>query len=168
MLHRLSAILSIALVCLASTTHPTNAQETLPQPDPVFKGKIGETYKDSTPSYPQPVKVAKGSPNVLLILLDDVGFGMCSNFGGPVPTPHMDSLANNGLKYTRFHTTALCSPTRGALLAGRNHHSIATGVIIEMGTGYPGYTGMIPKSTALVSQTLRDNGYATAIFWKVA
>jgi arylsulfatase A-like enzyme len=157
----------ISLLCCALlATSQTYAQLQLPQPDPEFKGKIGETYKDSTASYPLPVKAAKGSPNVLLILLDDVGFGMCSTFGGPVPTPHMDKLANNGLKYNRFHTTALCSPTRGALLAGRNHHSIATGVIIEMGTGYPGYTGMIPKSTALVSQTLRDNGYATAMFGK--
>jgi arylsulfatase len=103
---------------------------------------------------------------VLLILLDDVGFGMTSTFGGPVPTPNLDKLASNGLSYTRFHTTALCSPTRGALLTGRNHHSIATGVIIEMGTGYPGYTGIIPKSTALVSETLKDNGYATAMFGK--
>ncbi len=138
----------------------------LPKPDPEFKGKIGETYKDSTPSFPQPLKAAKGSPNVLLILLDDVGFGMCSTFGGPVPTPYLDRLANNGLKYTRFHTTALCSPTRAALLTGRNHHSCGTGVIIEMGTGFPGYTGIIPRSTALVSETLRDNGYATAMFGK--
>ncbi len=138
----------------------------LPRPDPEFKGKIGATYKDSTPSFPQPLKAPKGSPNVLLILLDDVGFGMCSTFGGPVPTPYMDKLADNGLKYTRFHTTALCSPTRAALLTGRNHHSCGTGVIIEMGTGYPGYTGIIPQSTALVSQTLRDNGYATAMFGK--
>lgn len=138
----------------------------LPQPDPEFKGKIGETYKDSTPSYPLPVKAPKGSPNVLLVLLDDVGFGMCSTFGGPVPTPHLEKLANNGLKYTHFHTTALCSPTRGALLCGRNHHSCGTGVIIEMGTGYPGYTGIIPRSTALVSEILRDNGYATGMFGK--
>ncbi|MFO0810946.1 MAG: arylsulfatase [Gemmataceae bacterium] len=138
----------------------------LPKPDPAFTGKIGETYKDSTPSYPQPVKAPKGSPNVLLILLDDVGFGMCSTFGGPVPTPQMQRLADNGLKYTRFHTTALCSPTRGALLTGRNHHSCGTGVIIEMGTGYPGYTGIIPRSTAVVAQTLRDNGYATGMFGK--
>jgi arylsulfatase len=153
----------------AQQTKPQSASADgtqLPKPDPAFKGKIGQTYKDSTPSFPMPVKAAKGSPNVLLIMLDDVGFGMCSTFGGPVPTPHMDKLANNGLKYTRFHTTALCSPTRGALLAGRNHHSIATGVIIEMGTGYPGYTGVIPRSTALVSQTLRDNGYATGMFGK--
>jgi arylsulfatase len=138
----------------------------LPKPDPDFKGKVGETFKDSTPSYPQPVKAPKGAPNVLLILLDDVGFGMCSTFGGPVPTPHLQKLADNGLKYTRFHTTALCSPTRGALLTGRNHHSCGTGVIIEMGTGYPGYTGIIPRSTALVSEMLRDNGYATAMFGK--
>ena len=138
----------------------------LPKPDPKFKGKIGETYKDSTPDYPMPVTAPKGSPNILLILLDDVGFGMSSTFGGPVPTPNIDMLANNGLKFTRFHTTALCSPTRAALLAGRNHHSAGTGVIIEMGTGYPGYTGIIPRSTALVSQMLRDNGYATGMFGK--
>ena len=144
----------------------TAAGEQLPKPDPEFQGKIGENYKDSTPSYPQPVRAPKGSPNVLLILLDDVGFGMCSTFGGPVPTPNMDKLANNGLKYTRFHTTALCSPTRAALLAGRNHHTCGTGVIIEMGTGYPGYTGIIPRSTALVSEILRDNGYATGCFGK--
>ncbi len=138
----------------------------LPRPDPPFQGKIGDTYRDSTPSYPMPVTAAKGSPNVLLILLDDVGFGMCSTFGGPVPTPHMDKLASNGLKYTRFHTTALCSPTRAALLAGRNHHTTGTGVIIEMGTGYPGYTGIIPRSCALVSELLHGNGYATGMFGK--
>ncbi len=138
----------------------------LPRPDPVFTGTIGTTYKDSTASFPLPLEAPQGSPNVLLILLDDVGFGMCSTFGGPVPTPHMDQLAANGLRYTRFHTTALCSPTRGALLAGRNHHSVGTGVIIEMGTGFPGYTGILPRSTALVSQMLRDSGYATAMFGK--
>jgi arylsulfatase len=138
----------------------------LPKPDPEFQGKVADTYKDSTPNYPQPAKAPKGSPNVLLILLDDVGFGMCSTFGGPVPTPNMDKLANNGLRYTRFHTTALCSPTRAALLAGRNHHSVGTGVIIECGTGYPGYTGIIPRTAALVPEILRDNGYATAMFGK--
>jgi arylsulfatase A-like enzyme len=170
---------TILLTCLAATQRytVTHAEEKkhpisndsgtqLPKPDPVFSGKIGETYLDSRASYPIPVTAPQGSPNVLLVLLDDVGFGMSSTFGGPVPTPVMDKLAGNGLKYTRFHTTALCSPTRGALLAGRNHHSIGTGVIIEMGTGYPGYTGIIPKSTALISQTLRDNGYATGMFGK--
>lgn len=142
------------------------AQLKLPQPDPEFKGKIAETYQDSTPSYPQPIQAPAGSPNVLLVLLDDVGFGMCSTFGGPVETPHLDKLAKNGLTYNRFHTTALCSPTRAALLAGRNHHTLGTGVIIEMGTGYPGYTGIIPRDCALVSQVLRDNGFATSMFGK--
>jgi arylsulfatase len=156
-------------VLLASSTSSSAWQlpgSQLPQPDPVFDGVIGETYKQSKASFPLPVTAKPGSPNVLLILLDDVGFGMCSTFGGPVPTPYLDQLAANGLVYNRFHTTALCSPTRGALLAGRNHHSIATGVIIEMGTGFPGYTGIIPRSTALVSQHLRDNGYATGMFGK--
>ncbi len=150
-----------------STYQPAQSRGTqLPKPDPAFRGKIGKTYKDSMPDYPQAVKAPKGAPNVLLVLLDDVGFGMCSTFGGPVPTPHLDKLAKNGLTYNRFHTTALCSPTRAALLTGRNHHSCGTGVIIEMGTGYPGYTGIIPRSTAVVAQTLRDNGYATAMFGK--
>ncbi|MFZ5833186.1 MAG: arylsulfatase [Planctomycetota bacterium] len=177
---RLSTTLLIAAflaIGFASSQHKAIAQEgearsataegtQLPKPDPKFKGKIGETYKESTPSYPQPVKAPQNAPNVLIILLDDVGFGMCSTFGGPVPTPNLDKLAKNGLSYTRFHTTALCSPTRGALLAGRNHHTIGTGVITECGTGYPGYTGIIPKSTALISQVLRDNGYATSMFGK--
>ena len=158
-------VLSLLILC-SSAPAAEPSRESLPIGDPPFEGKIGETYKDSTPSYPLPVKAAKGSPNVLLVLLDDVGFGMCSTFGGPVPAPNMQKLADNGLKYTRFHTTALCSPTRAALLTGRNHHSCGTGVIIEMGTGYPGYTGIIPKSTAMVSQTLRDNGYATGMFGK--
>lgn len=150
-----------------TNAQPVAASDTrLPKSDPEFRGKIGETFTDSKADYPQPVKAPKGSPNVLIVLLDDVGFGMCSTFGGPVPTPNMDKLAKNGLSYNRFHTTALCSPTRAALLAGRNHHSVGTGVIIEMGTGYPGYTGMIPKSTALVSETLKDNGYATSMFGK--
>ena len=155
-----------AIVCGSMLSLHAFAQEKLPQPDPEFKGKVGQTLKDSTPSYPQPLKAPDGAPNVLIILLDDVGFGMCSTFGGPVPTPNMQKLADNGLSYTRFHTTALCSPTRAALLAGRNHHSVGTGVIIEMGTGYPGYTGIIPRSTALVSEVLKCNGYATSMFGK--
>jgi arylsulfatase A-like enzyme len=138
----------------------------IPKPDPEFKGKVANGVDASTADFPMPLKAPAGAPNVMIILLDDVGFGMAGTFGGPVPTPNFDRLAANGLKYNQFHTTALCSPTRGALLAGRNHHTIGTGVIIEMGTGYPGYTGIIPKSTALVSQTLRDNGFATSMFGK--
>jgi arylsulfatase A-like enzyme len=158
----------ISKVFAEETKGPSAAADgaQLPKPDPAFKGKIGETYKDSTPSYPAPLRAPQGAPNVLLVLLDDVGFGMCSTFGGPVPTPHLDQLAKNGLTYNRFHTTALCSPTRAALLTGRNHHSCGTGVIIEMGTGYPGYTGIVPQSTAVVAETLRDSGYSTAMFGK--
>ena len=161
----LPALFAIVLAG-ASTAAVAQDRDSLPIPDPAFKGKIGKTIQESTPDYPQPVKAPAGAPNVLLILLDDVGFGMTSTFGGPVPTPNLDKLAKDGLSYTRFHTTALCSPTRGALLTGRNHHSIGTGVIIEMATGYPGYTGIIPKSTATIAEILRDNGYATAMFGK--
>lgn len=138
----------------------------LPYQDPAFGGTINPTIEGSKPDFPKPSQAPEGAPNVLVILLDDVGFGQTSTFGGPVETPTLEKLAQNGLRYNRFHTTALCSPTRAALLAGRNHHSVATGVIIEMGTGYPGYTGSIPKSTALVPKMLRDNGFATAMFGK--
>src|SRR5262245_20199921 len=107
----------------------------LPYADPPFRGKVGETFKDSTPDFPQPVKAPKGAPNVLIVLLDDVGFGHASTFGGAAETPTLDRLAKGGLRYNCFHTTALCSPTRAALLAGRNHHTCGTGVIIEMGSG---------------------------------
>jgi arylsulfatase len=163
-----SGILTMALAQDRAATQPPGAPSgtQLPRPDPEFKGKVGETLKDSTPSYPQPLKAPPGAPNVLVILLDDVGFGHTSTFGGPVPTPTLDRLAKNGLKYNTFHTTALCSPTRAALLTGRNHHSAGTGVIIEIGTGFPGYTGIIPQSTAMVPEILRGNGYATAMFGK--
>ncbi len=161
-------LISMQFGCGGGTTREqaSSATGSIPKPEPAFTGKIGETFKDSTPAYPAAVKAPKGAPNVLLILLDDVGFGHTSTFGGPAPTPTLDRLAKGGLRYNRFHTTALCSPTRAALLAGRNHHSVGTGVIIEMGTGYPGYTGIIPRETALVSEMLRQNGFATSMFGK--
>jgi arylsulfatase len=164
-------IAALSVLAALSVVRAVNAQTAadgsqLPKPDPAFQGRVAETFQQSTPNYPQPVKAPAGSPNVLIILLDDVGFGMASTFGGPVPTPNLDKLAAGGLKYNCFHTTALCSPTRAALLAGRNHHSVGTGVIIEMGTGFPGYTGIIPRSCALVPRVLHDNGYATAMFGK--
>ena len=107
-----------------------------------------------------------GAPNVLLILLDDVGFGHARTFGGPVNTPTLQRLADEGLRYNRFHTTALCSPSRAALLTGRNHHSAHTGVIMELATGFPGYDGRIPKEAACVAETLKQNGYNTAAFGK--
>jgi len=147
----------------ATTAIPPPPAQSLPRPDFHFPGNVGRTYLDSDPpQFPQPVRAPKGAPNVLLILLDDVGFGQFSTFGGGVPSPNIDKLAANGLRYTRFHTTALCSPTRAALLTGRDHHVAGTGVITELTTGYDGYTGIIPKSAGTVSEILRQNGYATA------
>ncbi|MFI5398255.1 MAG: sulfatase-like hydrolase/transferase [Candidatus Binatia bacterium] len=138
----------------------------LPPPEPPFKGKIGRTYKESQPDKIPITKAPDGAPNVLVVLIDDSGFGQWGTFGGQVPSPNLDRLAQAGLRYTRFHTTALCSPTRAALLTGRNHHSVGTGVITEIGTAYPGYSGQIPKSAAMISEILRQNGYSTAWFGK--
>jgi arylsulfatase len=138
----------------------------LPPPEAPFDGIIGRTYKDSKPSKIPVVKAPEGAPNVLVVLIDDCGFGQWSTFGGQIPTPNLDKLAKRGLKYTRYHTTALCSPTRAALLTGRNHHSAATGTVTELGTSFPGYTGQIPQSCAMVSEIVRQNGYSTAFFGK--
>jgi arylsulfatase A-like enzyme len=135
----------------------------LPRPDFRFPGNIGRTILDSDlPQFPQPVEAPKGAPNVVLIMLDDTGFGQYSTFGGGIPSPTIQKLADQGLRYNCFHTTALCSPTRAALLTGRNHHSAASGVITETATGYDGYTGVIPRSAGTVGEVLRQNGYMTA------
>jgi arylsulfatase len=135
----------------------------LPRPDFHFPGNVGRTFQDSDPpQFPQPVPAPKGAPNIVLILIDDAGFGQFSTFGGLVPSPTMDSLAAEGLRFNRFHTTALCSPTRAALLTGRNHHSAASATIQETATGYDGYTGIIPRSAGTVAEVLRQNGYMTA------
>ena len=159
---KLTGVSTLSLL-LASTAL---GQEVLPQPEAPFKGTIGLTYKDSTPDKIPIIKAPQGAPNVLIILIDNSGFGQWGTFGGQIPTPNLDRLAQSGLSYTRFHTTALCSPTRAALLTGRNHHSVATGVITELGSGFPGYSGQIPKSTAMVSEVLRQHGYSTAFFGK--
>ncbi len=138
----------------------------LPLPPAAFKGKIGTTYTDSVPDKIPLTKAPDGAPNVLLVLIDDCGFGQWGTFGGQIPTPNLDRLAKAGLRYTRFHTTALCSPTRAALLTGRNHHSAGTGTITELGNAYPGYSGQIPSSAGMVAETLRQHGYSTAWFGK--
>jgi arylsulfatase A-like enzyme len=138
----------------------------LPLPTPRFRGRIGSTYADSEAdviSLPAP---PAGAPNVLLVLLDDVGFGQTSTFGGPANAPTLQRLADEGLRYNRFHTTALCSPSRAALLSGRNHHSVHTGVITEMATGFPGYDGSWPREAACVAEILKANQYSTAAFGK--
>jgi len=142
------------------------AENVLPQPPPVFKGKIELRAKDSTPDFPKPLTAKPGSPNVLLILIDDEGFGAPSTFGGPIPTPNLDRLAQNGVKYNQFHTTALSSPTRAALITGRNHHAVHTGTVAETATGYPGYDSLMNKSTVTIGEILKDSGYSTAWFGK--
>jgi arylsulfatase A-like enzyme len=138
----------------------------LPLADPRFKGRIGSTYADSAADDISLPTAPAGAPNVLLILLDDVGFGQTSTFGGPAQTPTLQRLADEGLRFNRFHTTALCSPSRAALLSGRNHHSVHTGVITEMATGFPGYDGQWPKQAASIAEILRGNAYSTAAFGK--
>lgn len=138
----------------------------LPIDDPEFTGTIGKTYLESTEAWPEPPKPPAGAPNVVIILLDDVGFGQVGTFGGPVPTPALDQLAAKGLKYNRFHTTAICGPSRAALLTGRNHHNCGSGFLAEWATGFPSYTTMIPKSTATVGKILKENGYNTSWFGK--
>lgn len=142
------------------------AQEVLPKPLPPFNGKVDKLASKSTPDFPAEVKAPDGAPNVLLVLTDDVGFGASSAFGGPIATPVFDKLAANGLRYNNFHTTALCSPSRAALITGRNHHSTSTGIVMEMGTGYPGYNTLMPKTTATIGRVLQGNGYNTAWFGK--
>src|SRR5262245_9957572 len=145
---------------------PTGGSSVLPVPDPPFRGVIGRTAKDSKPDFPKAVTAPAGAPNVLLIMTDDTGFGAASTFGGPIPTPALDRLAKRGLRYNQFHTTALCSPTRAALLTGRNHPRVGMANITEFATGYPGYTSIMPKSAGTVGNILVDSGYNTAWFGK--
>jgi arylsulfatase len=144
----------------------TSAQEVLPTPPAPFKGQIGLSAKDSKSDFPQPVHAPRGAPNVVLILLDDVGYGASSTFGGPIQTPTLERLAKNGLRYTRFYTTSISSPTRAALLTGRNHHSVHTGNIMELATGFPGQDSLMGKDTATVAEILRQKGWNTAWFGK--
>jgi arylsulfatase len=143
-------------------------REVLPIPDRAYQGLITYDAKDPDSSFPpiEPLRPPPGAPNVLVVLIDDVGFGASSAFGGPIATPTFDRLAEKGLKYNRFHTTALCSPTRQALLTGRNHHSVGMGGITEIATSAPGYNSVRPNTAAPLAETLKLNGYATAQFGK--
>ena len=138
----------------------------LPMPQPPFRGKIGKTYRESEAAWPEIPKPPEDAPNIVIILLDDVGFGQVSTFGGPVPTPALDKLAANGLKYNRFHTTAICGPSRAALMTGRNHHNCGSGFLAEWATGFPSYNTMISRTTATVGRILKENGYSTSWFGK--
>jgi arylsulfatase len=160
----------MALIAQAQSTttesQPRGGSDVLPRPEQPFKGKIGRTAKESTPDFPKGIQAPKGAPNVLLIMTDDVGFGASSTFGGPIPTPTYDKLAKAGLRYNMFHTTALCSPSRAALITGRNHHTCATGVITEFGTGFPGYNSVMPKSCGTVAEILKQSGWNTSWYGK--
>lgn len=138
----------------------------LPAPDPKFGGVIKNDALQSKPWWAPRIVPPQGAPNVLLIITDDSGFGVPSTFGGVVPTPTMDRIANNGLRYNNIHSTALCSPTRAALITGRNHHSVGFGVISEQATGFPGYNSIISEDKATIGRILKDNGYSTAWFGK--
>jgi arylsulfatase len=138
----------------------------LPAPPPKFGGVIRESAKDSTPWWPQRIVPPKGAPNVLLIMTDDQGYGVSGTFGGVIPTPAMDRVAKAGLRYTQFHSTALCSPSRAALITGRNHHSVGFGVIGELSTGFPGYDSVIGPESATIGAILKQNGFATSWFGK--
>jgi arylsulfatase A-like enzyme len=127
----------------------------------LFKGSIGRTWQDSKPWWPQPIKAPIDAPNILYIILDDVGYGWISCYGGPIDTPNIDKLAANGLLYNNWHTTALCSPTRACLLTGRNHHSVGMAGVTEIATGFPGYNGIMPKEKATIAAMLRQYGYNT-------
>ena len=147
----------------ATTTIPGTQ---LPPPPPAFGGVITPDARTSKPWWPPTVVPPKGAPNVLLIMTDDSGFGVPSTFGGVIPTPALDRIAKNGLRYTQFHSTALCSPTRAAIITGRNHHAVGFGIIGEMATGFPGYNSVIAPDSATIGRVLSDNGYNTAWFGK--
>ncbi len=140
----------------------------LPIADLAYTGTVTYDATDPDTSFPKIERLLppQGAPNVLVVLIDDVGFGASSAFGGPVQTPNFERVAAAGLKYTRFHTTALCSPTRAALLSGRNHHTVGMGGITEIATSAPGYSSLRPNTCAPLAETLKLNGYSTAQFGK--
>jgi arylsulfatase len=178
-----SALLFPAATLMLFTLMPASAQQTtgtpgspgatttidgkyLPPPPPKFGGEINLQASQSKPYWPARVVPPQGAPNVLLIMTDDQGYGVSGTFGGVIPTPAMDRIAQMGLRYTQFHSTALCSPTRAALITGRNHHSVGFGIISEQSTGYPGYDSIIGPESATIGTILKQNGYATSWFGK--
>src|ERR1700686_4632763 len=150
------------------TSDDRNNRTHLPMPNTARRGLITYDAKDPDTKFPpiEQLRPPKGAPNVLLILIDDAGFGSASAFGGPCQTPNAEKLAANGLKYNRFHTTALCSPTRQAMLTGRNHHSVGMGGITEIATGAPGYSSVLPNTASPIPRHLKTYGFATAQFGK--
>src|SRR5260370_4278900 len=151
--------------CSPSATSTVDGNYLPPAPKP-FGGAINLNAKDSKPCWPARVLPPKGAPNIVLIMTDDAGYGISSTFGGVIPTPALDRLAKMGLRYSQFHSTALCSPTRAAIITGRNHHSVGFGVVAEQATGYPGYDSIIGVDNGTIAEILKENGYATSWFGK--
>ncbi|RKX35817.1 MAG: arylsulfatase [Verrucomicrobia bacterium] len=171
MKHSITKTISAFAAVLACLTGGASAEEALDRTNLPLQEPERPTYSelDVRNAAPPPrfeVKAPKGAPNVVIVLIDDVGFGATSTFGGPIQTPTLDKLASMGLRYNNFHTTALCSPTRNALKTGRNHHTTNTGSIMETATAFPGNTGQIPNSVAPLAEMLRLNGYSTGAFGK--
>jgi arylsulfatase A-like enzyme len=162
----LAASIMVFSIAIPSAFAQKLNRTSLPIPQGPFKGHLAPRTKDSVKDFPVEVAAPKGAPNVLVIMTDDVGYGASSTFGGPIPTPTLDRLAKSGLRYTQFHTTALCSPTRAALITGRNHHTCATGAIMELGVGFPGYNTLMPKSCGSIAKILKYNGYNTSWYGK--
>src|SRR5262249_20496384 len=146
-----------------SATTTSNGEQ-LPPPPQKFGGVINRNVAQSKPYWPARVVPPKGAPNVLLIMTDDTGFGVSSTFGGVIPTPNLDRIAASGLRYTNFNSTALCSPTRAALITGRNHHSMGFGVVAEQATGFHGYDGIMTQDKATIGKIVKAQGYWTAWF----
>lgn len=160
------AVATVAVIAACGTAYADTNRSVLPVPPPPFDGKIAENVRDATPGTPSRVTAPASAPNILLFMADDVGFAMSSVFGGPVPTPNMERLARQGQRYNRFHSTGICSPSRAALLTGRNHHNTGGGFLADSPTQFPGYTGRLSRETATIAQMLRYNGYNTAMFGK--
>ena len=148
------------------TTRSIGSSSVIPAPEPTFGGTIDTTVLRSRAWWAPKIAPPKNAPDILLVLLDDVGYGAPSTYGGMIPMPYEDALAKHGLRYINFHTTAMCSPTRAALMTGRNSHTVGFGTINEVSAGFPGYDGVIPLSAATVARVLQANGYATAWFGK--
>ena len=167
----IKCLIAIAVVIALQTSGSIAAdaewdRTVLPRPPQPFEGVTKRTLEGSVAAFTSPVKAPPNAPNILLVLIDDAGFGNPSTFGGPVATPTLDKLAAEGLRYNRFHVTALCSPTRAALLSGRNHHAVGFGSICELIGGWPGYSTNWPTSAASIAKILQGNGYNTAAMGK--
>ena len=158
-------ILSL-LLTLSFSPFTHAAGVVLPQPPEPFSGKIDPARDKSVAAWPKQVQAPAGAPNVVVILLDDVGFSAPSTFGGVAETKTLDQLAKNGISYNQFHVTALCSPTRAATLTGRNHHEVGFGTVADNSSGFPGYNSLWQKDTVSLPEVLRQNGYSTAAFGK--